>query len=174
MDNNVVLAAQKAFASAGWSTLRFNFRGVGRSGGEPSGGEYEVEDLLGAVALAKETDPAARLHLAGYSFGAWIGVRALARGIEPESLYLFSPPLDFISFKGLALPEKPVLITAGSEDDFCAVRSVRDWISSQPEVQPLVTLEIFPFCDHFYGEYEGVLAQKIGAFLRKHFPSRAP
>ena len=174
MDNNVVLAGQKAFAEAGWSTLRFNFRGVGRSGGEPGGGEHEVEDLLAASALAKESDPAALLHLAGYSFGAWIGVRGLAQGIGPASVHLFSPPLDFISFEGLALPAKPVLITAGSEDDFCAVQSVRDWISGQSAVEPLVTLEIFPFCDHFYGEYEGVLAQKISAFLRKHFPPDAP
>src|SRR5262249_28427158 len=76
MHNNIVSALADTLQQAGMATLRFNFRGVGRSGGEHGGGEAEVEDVKAAVTylLSRQTVPT--VVVAGYSFGSMVGLRA--------------------------------------------------------------------------------------------------
>ncbi|MHC1729408.1 MAG: alpha/beta hydrolase [Syntrophobacteraceae bacterium] len=165
MGNNVVLAAQQAFAGFGWGTLRFNFRGAGASGGEPAQGEKDAEDLVAVSRYLEEKHPG-RLDLAAYSYGAWVGLKAVRLGLSPESVALFSPPLDFISFEGLALPDVQTLITLGNQDEFCSVESLKKWLAAQSH-EDQVTLDIFPYGDHFYWGAEQELSLKIKAFLER-------
>lgn len=76
MDNAVVSAIARALAARGVMTLRFNFRGVGRSGGEHDNGRGEQADVAGALdwLLAQPGVDPCRVSLAGYSFGAWVGL----------------------------------------------------------------------------------------------------
>jgi hypothetical protein len=76
MDNAVVTAIVHALAARGVITLRFNFRGVGRSGGEHDNGRGEQTDVAGALdwLLAQPGVDSGRVWLAGYSFGAWVGI----------------------------------------------------------------------------------------------------
>ena len=76
MHNNVVSAIQRAFQNKGYTTLRFNFRGVGRSGGRYAKGIGEQKDVQSALALLEEMG-IAKIHLAGYSFGAWVNAQAM-------------------------------------------------------------------------------------------------
>jgi hypothetical protein len=166
MHSNVVQAARQVFAGLGWATLRFNFRGAGASGGSPAQGQKDAEDLIAVSEYLKAGSPG-RIDLAAYSYGAWVALEAIRMGLSPDSLILLSPPLDFMSFEGLKLPEVPGLVTIGNQDDFCSVESLRKWLSNQPGAP--VALEILPYTDHFYWGTERVLSEKITAFLKRNF-----
>ncbi|GLI34029.1 alpha/beta hydrolase [Desulforhabdus amnigena] len=172
MDNNVVLALQKVLSGWGWSTLRFNFRSVGRSGGNFNEKEGDVEDALAAAAYLRGQGHEA-VHLAGYSYGAWIVLKAIQKGLDASSLVLVSPPLDFLDFKGLELPSKPCLITLGENDDFCSVASLEKWLKDQPGAANFVSRSILPQCDHFYWGVESRLSLEVKDFLQAHFHSSA-
>jgi hypothetical protein len=163
MHNNVVQAARRAFVALGWGTLRFNFRGVGASGGLPAQGQQDAEDLIAVAQYLSALSPG-HIDFAAYSYGSWAVMQAVRLGLCPDSLILISPPLDFISFQGLKLPDVPVLATVGNQDDFCSVQSLRKWLSSQPDAR--VVLEVFPRTDHLYRGAERELSEKITAFLR--------
>ena len=166
MRNNVVQAARQAFAGLGWATLRFNFRGAGASGGSPAQGEKDAEDLIAVCEYLKARSPGP-VDFAAYSYGAWVAMEAIRKGLCPDSLILVSPPLGFISFDGLKLPEVPRLVTIGNQDDFCSIESLKKWLSDQPGAP--VALEIFPYADHFYWGTERNLSEKITAFLERNF-----
>lgn len=166
MDNNVVSVLRGAFYQVGFGTLRFNFRGVGGSGGTYGEGDGEVEDLLGVVGYLEKTGMKS-LHLAGYSFGAWIALRAVNRGLDAASMVLVSPPLDFLDFVNLALPEKPCLLTLGSRDSFCAEMSLREWLATQGNASALTQVQILQNCDHFYWGHEKTLLSLVTAFIKE-------
>lgn len=120
MDNDVVVAAARGCLDAGWSALRFNFGGVGASGGQYSGGPEEVDDVIvAASALRERLPPDAALAIVGYSFGAWVGAQAAVRTAGVAALVAIAPPMrvfgwDFAS--GLATR---VVVIAGDRDLFC-------------------------------------------------------
>ena len=164
MHSNVVQAARQVFAGLGWATLRFNFRGAGASGGSPAQGQKDAEDLIAVSEYLKAGSPG-RIDLAAYSYGAWATMEAIRMGLGPDSLILISPPLDFISFEGLRLPDAPTLVTLGNQDQFCYVEALKNWLSTQPDAK----LEVFSRVDHFYWGSERDLSAKIEAFLRLNF-----
>jgi uncharacterized protein len=170
MDNNVVSALQKTLQNRGWGTLRFNFRGVGGSTGQHRGAHGDAEDLLTVFQYVQQQGKK-NIHLAGYSYGAWIGLRAIKQGLKPNTAILVSPPLDFLDFRDLQPPSCPCLITVGDQDDFCTVDSLRKWASPQPEADHRAFIEILPRCDHFYWNHEKLLSEKITGFLRGDFKS---
>ena len=163
MQNNVVVAAQQAFAGQGWGTLRFNFRGVGKSGGRAAQGTKDAEDLLAVAEYLRANHPG-HVDFAAYSYGAWATMEALRLGLSPDLLALISPPLDFIPFSGLELPDRNTLITLGNQDEFCSVESLKKWLSTQPNASR-ATVEILAYGDHFYWGLEQELSAKIAAFL---------
>src|SRR5919109_4872079 len=80
MHNKVVYATHQAFAQKGFSVLRFNFRGVGRSQGKFDRGEGELSDAAAALDWLQTWNPnAPQCWIAGFSFGAWIGMQLLMR-----------------------------------------------------------------------------------------------
>jgi uncharacterized protein len=164
MDNNVVSALQKTLRNWGWSTLRFNFRGVGGSTGQHRGSQGDTEDLLTVFQYVQQQGMK-NIHLAGYSYGAWIGLKAMKQGLRPNTAILASPPLDFLDFRNLQPPSCPCLITAGDQDDFCAVDSIMKWVSPQSGSERRALIEILPRCDHFYWGCEKLLSEKVIGFL---------
>ena len=166
MDNNVVLAVQAVFQQHGWSTLRFNFRGVGQSTGEYAEGAGEREDLKAVCRfLRDQPGPLEGLCVVGYSFGAWVALGAIQEGLAVDRLVLVSPPLDFMAFHDLRLPPVQCLITLGERDDFCRVDSLQTWLKEQSETAPNARVSTFPGVDHFYWGKEGLLQAEIEAFL---------
>lgn len=159
----VVIA--RALMAAGWACLRFNFRGVGGSSGESTGGISEVEDVEGAARWLREREDvdADDISLAGWSFGAWVGLRWALKGGHPRRLALISPPLvgfDFFAFldeEELSLPGE-VLIISGEMDQF----------STRERLQELAgklhaDLYLLPGADHFlFGREEEVAAAILG------------
>ncbi len=166
MHNNVVSAAWDAARSLGFSTMKFNFRGVGASGGYHSGSTDEVEDLLAVEhALAGFLgNPAHRLHLLAYSWGSWIATLA-ARELRPSSMVLVAPPLDFLCFDGMVLPPCPALLILGQRDHYCAEQSLLGWLKSQPPCQAPRQRVLLKGADHYFGGFQSRLESEIRNFL---------
>lgn len=148
MHNPVVTTIAQTFAASGYSTLRFNFRGVGASQGKYDEGEGEIDDLLAARDQLAASG-VEKIILAGYSFGARVIVNAIESGkIETNSLILISPPAAMMSFsKTTRLPNLKQLIT-GEFDDIAPPNLIKEL---HKQWNPDAKLSIIPGCDHFFG-----------------------
>jgi alpha/beta superfamily hydrolase len=165
MHNNVVNAIEKGFADKGFTTLRFNFRGVGASEGSYGEGQGEVEDLVGAVEFLKnQIDKDAAIMLAGYSFGAWICSMATSRLERIDGLFLVSYPFAFYESNTLRNYEGKIFLFGGKLDDIGPVAQLMDVYKVMPTIQK--SLKIIP-TDHFYWGKE----EEITAFIKEVVPS---
>jgi uncharacterized protein len=148
MDNPVVLTATEACAGQGLATLRFNFRGVGGSGGGWDEGRGERDDVRAALAhLRGLLRGPARVGLAGYSFGAAMAA-AVAAGEAPAGLALIAPPLASPNWPGpgaLAVAA-PLLVVAGSDDTHCP----RPGLAALAAALPAATVTVIDGADHFF------------------------
>lgn len=167
MDSPVVITAQRAFAALGGTALRFNFRGVGGSGGRSESGAVETADLEAAVDFLRlRYGSAVKVHLLGYSYGAWIVGQAVSRGLEAASVSLISPPVDFLDHQDITLPALPTIVVSGDLDQFGAADSVDRWLAAQPEVAQSAERVTLRGVDHFYTTGEARLGEALSAFLR--------
>ncbi|SHF41417.1 hypothetical protein SAMN02745206_01931 [Desulfacinum infernum DSM 9756] len=164
MDVPLILALERVYREVGLGTLRFNFRGVGRSGGTYGEGAGESEDVL-AVCRYLVDRGRSPVHLAGYSFGAWVALKACAAGLDPASVVLISPAVTFLDFIGLSLPERPALVVVGDRDDFAVLDQVRSWYEGCRAGTAVRRLEVIQGCDHFYWGREAEVASRVQAFL---------
>jgi len=162
MDNNVVGGLQGALAQRGFSTLRFNFRGVGKSEGAYADGVGEEADVRGAVDFVIEkTD--CPLFLAGYSFGAAVGTKAVVADERVRALACISPPIEMYDFSCLNDVAKPKLLVAGDRDFVCPVKPLEALFDSL--MQPKA-IHIIPGADHFWGGMEDQVADYVIDFLQ--------
>lgn len=153
MNNNVVWTAARAFGERGWSTLRFNFRGVGSSTGSYGGGLAEVEDVVAAADFLKSQVPGPCI-LVGYSFGAAVVARALLEGLDATGAVLISPPIAFMELHFLAETPSLRLVVAGDRDDLCPLADLENLLRY---CQPPVDLRVVSGADHFFGGREDEL-----------------
>jgi alpha/beta superfamily hydrolase len=144
LENNVVETLVKTFFHQGYATLRFNFRGVGRSEGRYDEGLGEQEDLLSATDFLQQKG-VREIFLAGYSFGAWVNVQVLRRRPSLSGGVLVSPPIDLMDFDFSGLAGKIHLILAGDQDPYCNIPRLLEMAG---RIQAPVKL--LPGADHFY------------------------
>jgi uncharacterized protein len=161
MDNNVVCTAGRAFAARRWTTLRFNFRGVGRSTGNYGGGLAEVADLAAALAFLKTRTPGPH-YVAGYSFGAFVAARAMLNGLSADGVLLIAPPIAFMDLA--FLPEVPALrlIVAGDRDELCPLADLQARLRERRGAPP--ELMVIAGADHFFGGAEEQLFKVLRDF----------
>ena len=148
MDSAVVVAVTQACARQRLAALRFNFRGVGASGGAWDDGRGEQDDVRAALAhLRSLLRPPARVALAGYSFGAAMAAAVARAGEALDGLALIAPPL---ATRPLAAPapviEGPVLVVAGSRDTYCPSSALAGLARSWPGA----TITVIDGADHFF------------------------
>ncbi|MEZ0225920.1 MAG: alpha/beta hydrolase [Alphaproteobacteria bacterium] len=125
MNNKISYALFQTFADRGFSTLRFNFRGVGRSQGEFSHGEGELSDAASALDWLQSVNPgASSVWVAGFSFGSWIGMQLLMRRPEIDGYVSIAPPANIYDFNFLAPCPNEGLIVQGDNDQVVAIESV--------------------------------------------------
>lgn len=117
LHNKVVFRAARGLENANIATLRFNFRGVGASGGKHDAGEGEQEDVLAAIEWAKKKHPGKKLIVGGFSFGAWVASRVGCELPEVDALFLIGTPVNKYDFGFLRHCEKPMLFLHGTEDE---------------------------------------------------------
>ena len=120
MNNNVVYRAAKALLAAGVSTLRFNFRGVGASTGSYAEGVGEEDDVRAAVDFLREQAPGHEIWIAGFSFGARVGLRVGARRDDVTKLFGIGLALDMFDYGFLDDCPKPKGIIQASQDEYGA------------------------------------------------------
>ncbi|MCJ7547535.1 MAG: alpha/beta fold hydrolase [Deltaproteobacteria bacterium] len=162
MDNNVIAALQATLAQKGFSTLRFNFRGVGKSEGGYGEGVTEVEDVQAAVAFAAGAD-AGPLYLAGYSFGAYAGAKGVAQDDRVKAICCISPPVAIYDFALLREEQRPKLIVTGKRDLICPANLVEELFLSLSEPK---VLQIVAGADHFWWGIEDQTADYCIDFLQ--------
>lgn len=139
MDNKVAYTLARACNRAGLVALRFNFRGVGRSEGAFDEGRGELDDCLAAGAWLGQALPQARLVLAGFSFGAFVSLRAASR-LEPVQLISVAPPMNYFSDGQPPVPECPWFVIQGGADEVVTAKSNLNALralSPAPEVKVL-------------------------------------
>jgi alpha/beta superfamily hydrolase len=161
MQNNVVGAISLACQKIGFTTLKFNFRGVGGSQGNYDDGNGEQEDVRAAVAYLADTG-IRQIDLAGYSFGAWVNALAVNDGLAVDNMIMVSPPVAFIDFKSISNLSSLKLVVTGSRDDIAPVNMVE---SSYPVWNPTAKFEVINGADHFYGGYTDQLKDVLTDFL---------
>ncbi len=168
MDNNVVLVVRDAFLEQGWATLRFNFRGTGRSGGSQSGGVEEPSDVLAAFeAMRKEMPGDLPLVMAGYSFGAYAGFMALTQSPVAEIAVGVSPPVSMFEFDFISTIEgiREAVFIAGEMDDFGDPNRLRQAAS---RMSPPAEVVFEPGVDHFWFGYEDRLTRFLTDWIALH------
>jgi uncharacterized protein len=160
-----VEATLEAMWRLNWATLRFNFRGVGQSEGEHSGGSGEADDAAAAVHfLARELAISSqKIVLAGYSFGAMAALNATSRLTDIGALMLIALPLRMTQADALQQFKAPVILAAGDHDNYCPPAQLQ---AIHQALGPRAQLKIIRGADHFFGGYEEELADALEDMLR--------
>lgn len=140
MTNKVVYILAKSFSELGAITVRFNFRGVGKSAGEYDHGAGEAEDLQAMVADLRQWRPQAPIWLAGFSFGSYVTTRAQEM-IKAEKLLLVAPPVSMYAFDEIAEIDIPWIVIQGGQDEVIDAAAVKSWVSARPNQPQLIWME---------------------------------
>jgi alpha/beta superfamily hydrolase len=156
MYNNIVEAIEEGFSDKGLSTLRFNFRGVGGSGGSYDEKGGEVRDVLSALSFLRDSlAPNASIMLAGYSFGAWVCALAGAQVKESkiEGLFLVAYPFSFSTGEELKTFNGKIYLVGGILDQMAPVDDLLRLYKDLPMVEKYLKIVS---TDHFFagGERE--------------------
>jgi alpha/beta superfamily hydrolase len=131
MDNKVTHVLARAMIECGAPAFRFNFRGVGASGGVFDNGRGEVDDLAAVVAEGRRRYPSAALWLGGFSFGAFVALRGAER-LAPAKLVAVAPPVARFELGNVAHPDCDWMLVQGDADDVVPPDAVLSWATKQP------------------------------------------
>lgn len=144
MNNKVVHTLVKTFRDLGMTTLRFNYRGVGNSAGSYDNGIGETDDVLAIIEYVKQNFPDHKICLAGFSFGAYVSLRASTQ--TPIHLLIsVAPPVTNYEINNL-IPKCPWIVVHGDKDELFEINAVIDWIAKltpQPEFIRIVDASHF-------------------------------
>ena len=164
MHNAVVKSVVRAYHAEGYSTLRFNFRGVERSEGDYDNGIGEQEDVRSALKTLANLGVEC-LDLAGYSFGAWVNAIGLRTFEKVCRVIMISPPVGLLNFEGLIADPRVRLVITGGKDEIAPARAIEENISMW---NAKATLRIIEGADHFFEGKNEELMKIIGEFLGKN------
>ncbi len=172
MNNKVVYALFHAFAHMGFSVLRFNFRGVGRSEGSYDNGDGELVDAAAALDwLQGVHDNSRNVWISGFSFGAWLAFHLLMRRPELSGFVSVAPPVERFDFTFLAPCPSSGLILQGDQDVIVSEAAVAK-LARETEVQKNVSIsyEMIPGADHFFRGHLDKLAQAVVRYVSSRMP----
>lgn len=162
MHNKVIYQTAKSLDGLGIPVLRFNFRGAGLSAGVHDRGRGEQDDVRAALDFLASEFPGVPLLLAGFSFGAWVGLRVGCEDSRVSHLIGLGIPVNSTDFSFLRQCEKPKLFVHGSNDEHGAIEKVKGLIPTLPGSNHLVVVE---GVDHFFAGKLDQLAAAINAWI---------
>jgi alpha/beta superfamily hydrolase len=165
MNNKVVYDLFHVFARRGFSVLRFNFRGVGRSQESFDHGQGELRDAAAALDWMQSLSPnSSSCWVAGISFGAWIGMQLLMRRPEIHGFISIGLPANMYDFSFLAPCPSSGLMVHGGKDAVVPTDAVSKLVQKLSQQRGIkIDLEVVPEADHFF---TGCLDQLVAAVDR--------
>ncbi len=175
MNNRITYTMYQVFQRLGFSVMRFNFRGVGRSQGKFDGGMGEINDAAAALDWMQSLNPGhGGLWIAGYSFGAFVGMQLLMRRPEVSGWISVALPAAGYDFGFLAPCPCGGLIIHGDADEIVpeiSVRKLVDKLNTQKGVA--VDYRVFPGADHVFADQAGAIGNTVQDYVsrelaRKH------
>ncbi len=173
MNHPIVMAMYNSFVKRGFATLRFNFRGVGRSQGVFDNGIGELSDAASALDWMQQFNPeASTTWVGGFSFGAWIGMQLLMRRPEIKGFISIAPPANMYDFTFLAPCPSSGIIIDGENDEVVAgpaVQKLVDKLKTQRHIT--IDHQTIPKANHFFehemrdlmGVVDGCLDRRLSA-----------
>ena len=171
MNNKVVYALYRCFSDRDFNTIRFNFRGVGRSEGQFGQGEGELSDATTILDWLQKKHPnSTSCWIAGFSFGSWIGMQLLMRRPELSGFISISPPANKYDFGFLAPCPVSGLIVHGDRDEIVQkgyVDKLVERLSMQKGIY--VDYRSIEQADHFFSNRINALMQTVESYLDTAF-----
>ena len=164
MHNNVVMGLSESLVKKGFAAFRFNFRGAGRSGGRCQQGVGEVNDTAAAIDFLEHRPEIKQIFLAGYSFGAMVGLQNAVNDSRVKAWVAASPPFILGDFDYLVNCPKPKLLFCGDRDDFCPADKLKELFSRLKDPKEM---RIFDGNDHFYWGFETKAGDLTSDFLSR-------
>jgi len=171
LDNKVTATLARALNALGVPVLRFNFRGVGASMGDFAAGIGETEDLLAVMRQAQNLYPDRALWLAGFSFGAYVALRA-TRFIAVDRLITVAPPVNLYDFTELAPPDCPWLLIQGTDDEIVPCKEVLKWATRLYPAPQAVYLE--GVGHYFHGKLSTLQSIITDSIAKHRLPAEPP
>ncbi|MGZ5897015.1 MAG: alpha/beta hydrolase [Xanthobacteraceae bacterium] len=169
MNHPIIYQLYYAFAQREFAVMRFNFRGVGRSQGSFDHGTGELADAASALDWAQTINPEARAcWIAGFSFGAWIGMQLLMRRPEIEGFISIAPQPNLYDFSFLAPCPSSGLIIHGDKDAVAPQKDVNTLVEKLKTQKGIVIdQKVIPGANHFFDNKIDTLISDVGAYLDK-------
>ncbi|MEH0831657.1 alpha/beta hydrolase [Anaplasma bovis] len=174
MDNRIVYNLYKVFANNGFSVLRINFRGIGKSAGVFDKGVGELSDAAAAADwLQNNSTSVSSFWVAGFSFGAWVAMQLMMRRPEVEGFVAVSPPANRYDFSFLSPCPVPGLIIQGDNDSISEESSVAQLAA---RLSASIKSEHMQYCviekaDHFFRDYMDQLDQVVDTYIKSRMSS---
>ena len=169
MNNKIVYNIFHAFKNIGFATLRFNFRGVGKSQGSYDNGVGELTDAAAALDWLQNENPTAQnTWIAGFSFGSWLALQLLMRRPEIAGFVAVSPPANLYDFSFLAPCPASGLIIQGTDDKIVETEQVSelaDKLNKQKNLK--VVYKKLIGADHFFKNELDDIQDAITKYVRK-------
>lgn len=182
MQDRVTVKLYQIFQRYGFATLRFNFRGLGRSQGTFDNGIGELSDAASALDYLQAMNPnAEQCWVAGFSFGAWIGMQLLMRRPEIDGFIAISPPANHYDLSFLAPCPASGLVLYGTKDAVAPAADV-ERVVSRIRTQKNIKVDYEPVegADHFYRnvadpskDHLAEIEAKVSAYLDKRLAGMA-
>ena len=167
MNHPIVMALYASFVRRGFATLRFNFRGVGRSQGTFDNGIGELSDAASALDWMQQFNAEAQTTwVGGFSFGAWIGMQLLMRRPEIKGFISIAPPANMYDFTFLAPCPSSGIILDGENDEVVSGLSVQKLVDKL-KTQRHITIEhqTVPKANHFFEHEMEDLMKRVDDYL---------
>jgi alpha/beta superfamily hydrolase len=169
MNNKIVYRIYQAFAQNGFSVLRFNFRGVGRSLGRFDDGIGELSDAAAALDWIQVQNPdASTCWVGGFSFGAWISMQLLMRRPEIEGFMAVSPPANLYDFSFLSPCPASGYFAQGGKDDIVKMSEVNKLVDKlRQQKYCKIEYQTFDTADHYFRTNLDDLDASMNTYLQE-------
>ena len=169
MNTKIVFQLYKIFVNNGFSTIRFNFRGVGKSEGIYDDGEGELSDAACVLDWLQQYNTNSKTcWVAGFSFGAWIAMQLLMRRPEINRFIAISPQPNVYDFSFLSPCPTSGLMVYGKKDELVPVEFINELdkrLSAQKGIK--VDFQSISEANHFFSKSEKDLIKALDKYIKK-------
>jgi alpha/beta superfamily hydrolase len=149
MHNKVIHTLSRAFHKKSMHSIRFNYRGVGKSDGIYGDSVGEIQDALAIIDWININIPNAELYLAGFSFGAYIAA-SCAINSPCKQLFSIAPAIPNQPYENLTNISCPWVVIQGEQDEVIPPLDVYTWFEQKNSTQTNFQLFKVPSASHFF------------------------